>query len=720
VSVRRSPPPLPPGWRGIARLAFDALIAGVIAGGVLLLAAFAAVSHAAAAPPPTGAALVLDDDTLPPFDAPLVATEVDIAVAGIVARATVTQHFVNPTAQWREGVYVFPLPDRAAVDRLHMQIGERVVEGEVREKADARATYEAAKAAGIKATLVDATRPNLFTARVAHLGPGETVTITLEYEETLRYDSGHFALRFPLAFTPRYSPGAPQFPAAQAVPPARHASAGFVAAALTTSDADAPIDNPPQQPVGAAPVNPVTLHVSVDAGFPLAEITSASHAIDVADDGAHRYDVTLADDIVAADRDFELAWTPEVGAAPGAALFTENRDGKTYALLMVLPPSAPASVPIAPREAVFIIDTSGSMSGASIEQARAAVQDALARLKPGDRFNVIEFNSVTRPLFSAPMPVDPATIARAHAFVAGLAAGGGTEMKPALTLALDAPLAGGFVQQVVFLTDGAVDNERELIALIAQHARTRRLFTVGIGAGPNTWFLRKAAQAGRGTATFIGDVHDVKARMSELYAKLENPALTDIDAVWSAPADVYPRTLPDLYVGEPIVMTAAFATPLVSLSVTARQGSRAWGELLPLAAGAPAQGIATLWTRDRIESLSDAMVGGDAASIKPMIVATALEHHLVSRYTSLVAVDVTPTLPAGQSDIATPMPVNAPAGYDGGDTLGALPQTATAAPLLVVIASLLAALGVAALAWSRRAPRTIPLDARIAAARRCC
>ncbi len=701
--ARTRPQSLPPGWRGIARLVMDSLVAGLIAGAVLMLAVVAAVSRAEAATPAMTAhpALMLGNDGEASFEAPLVATEVDIEVAGIVARARVTQHFINPTAQWREGVYVFPLPERAAVDQLHMQVGDRVIEGRIQEKAAARATFEKAKADGVKASLIEQQRPNLFTASVAHLGPNEEVTVTIEYQQTLRYDSGSFHLRFPLAITPRYTPG------------------GVDGDGAATAGADDPVMSPPALPPGAPPTNPVSLHVGVDAGFPLTLVNSASHRIDVKEDPAHRYDVTLADDVVAADRDFELTWTPDVGTLPGAALFTESRDGKTWALLMVLPPSTPSTAPIAPREAIYIVDTSGSMSGVSIAQARDAVTFALSRLKPGDRFNVIEFNSVTRSLFTAPMPVDASTLAGARMFVAGLRADGGTEMKPALVAALDAPIVDGFVQQVVFITDGAVGNEQELLALIDARARSRRLFTVGIGPGPNTWFLRKAAQMGRGTATFISDVRDVRARMSELYAKLENPALTDIGVAWSARADAYPRAVPDLYLGEPVVLTAQFDTPLVSLSLTGRRGGTAWGEMLPLAAGRPARGIATLWARDRIEALSDAMINGDAAAIKPLIIETALAHHLVSKYTSLVAVDVTPTSPAGATSELTLMPVNLPAG--SGATLGGLPQTATPAPLMFAIGALLLAFASGAgFAARRRSRRALTLLDRVRAARQVC
>ncbi len=231
---------------------------------------------------------------------------------------------------------------------------------------------------------------------------------------------------------------------------------------------------------------------------------------------------------VPADRDFELHWTPDVGRAPGAAVFVEPKDGKTYALVMLVPNAPDASLPRMPREATYIIDTSGSMAGTSIVQAKAALLYALDRLAPGDRFNVIEFNSRARPLFDVPMPVDPATLGRARSFVSGLKADGGTEMREALTLALRAPKVEGFVRQIVFLTDGAVGNENELFALIRERLDDRRLFTVGIGSAPNSHFMTKAAQFGRGTFTYIGDTREVQEKMAALFRKLESPVLTDV------------------------------------------------------------------------------------------------------------------------------------------------------------------------------------------------
>src|SRR5438067_8741744 len=223
---------------------------------------------------------------------------------------------------------------------------------------------------------------------------------------------------------------------------------------------------------------------------------------------------------------------------------------------MVLPPIAESAGPRKPREITYIIDTSGSMEGVSIDQAKEALLMALDRLQAGDRFNVIEFNSKTYPLYSAPMPVDTATLANARTFVRNLRARGGTEMLPALTAALSAAREGHEMRQVVFLTDGAVGNENDLLHLIEQRLDDRRLFTIGIGPAPNMYFLKKAAEAGRGTFTFIGDVREVKEKMSVLFRKIENPALTDMNIVWPTSAVTFRDKLPDLYAGEPVVLTA--------------------------------------------------------------------------------------------------------------------------------------------------------------------
>ncbi len=687
-------------YRDIARFAGEALAAGLIVSLVLALAIFVVATQAQAAEtgPGQGTLLLQPAADAAPIAAPLLFTHVDIAVSGMTARTTVTQRFANPSRVWREGVYVFPLPEKAAVDHLAMEIGARRIEGQIRERGEARAAYEQAKTEGRKATLVEQERPNVFTTSVAHIGPGEEISVTIEYQETLAYDAGAFRLRFPMVVAPRYVPGSLAI--------AGDAGTGW--GANTDQVPDAARVTPPVVHPADGFVNPVTLAVELAAGFALSAIDSPSHRIDVTESADHRYTVRLADGPVPANRDFELVWTPDVAAAPGAAVFAERKDGRTYALAMLVPPAAASEGPRAPREAVFIVDTSGSMEGTSIAQARQALAMALDRLQPGDRFNVIEFNSATRSLFGAPMPVDPATLARAKSFVAALRARGGTEMKPALEAALTKDAAPGFVRQVVFLTDGAVGNEAALLELIRARVGDRRLFTIGIGSAPNAYFLTKAAQFGRGTFTFIGDVREVAAKMNALFVKLESPVLTDIAVAWPGAAEVWPREPGDLYAGEPIVVLARTDAQEGDVTITGRRAGAPWRARVPLSAGASEPGIGVLWARAKIEALTDAQRSGKPeAALRNAIVEVALAHHLVSRYTSLVAVDVTPTAPAGTVPATAALPTNLPEGWSYDAVFGA-PQTATPATLHFRLG--LALLLAAVIAWSsagRRLPAIV-------------
>jgi hypothetical protein len=384
-------------------------------------------------------------------------------------------------------------------------------------------------------------------------------------------------------------------------------------------------------------------------------------------------------------------------------LFTQAKGDKTYALLMALPP----------REITYVIDTSRSMEGVSMTQARDALSMALDRLQPGDRFNVIEFNSLTRSLFAAPVAADGETLGRAKRFVASLRARGGTEMLPALEVALAGAREASILRQVVFLTDGAVGNEDSILKLVGERLGDRRLFTVGIGPAPNMFFMTKAAEFGRGTYTAIGDVREVGERMSALFEKLESPALTDIAVDWPAGAEVWPRVVPDLYVGEPVVVSAAFDTAAAggNIAVTGRRSGAMWGTLLPSSPAASNDGVGVLWARAKIEALMDAgRRGAPDDAIRAAVIDVALEHHLVSKFTSLVAVDVTPTKPAGVAASKTAIPGNIPEGLTGFDQL---PRTATPATLLMLVgmATLLAA---ALLGWRVRAAAVVAVLAAVA------
>ena len=377
-------------------------------------------------------------------------TDIRVSVSGPVARTTVRQQFRNDGTEWVEGIYAFPLPEDAAVDRLRIRIGERFIEGEIREKEQAREEYEAAKAAGRRTGLVEQQRANLFTTSLANLAPGATVVIEIEYLETVDYDGGVFRMRIPTTLTPRYIPGAPL--------PGRRGS-GW--SADTAEVPDASLITPPV--VTQSAEHRLTLQAEIDAGVPLEGVVSRYHPITVTPDGGV-YRVELADSQAKLDHDVELTWTPVAAGAPRATLFSETLDGDTHYLLMMLPPTeTSAAASRMPRELVFIIDTSGSMHGTSIEQAKRALLLALGDLSPGDRFSVIQFNSVTHALFDGSVGATPGNIRAARDYVSALISNGGTEMLSGLRASLNFPHDEQRLRFVTFMTDGYIGNDAEVI-----------------------------------------------------------------------------------------------------------------------------------------------------------------------------------------------------------------------------------------------------------------
>jgi Ca-activated chloride channel homolog len=590
--------------------------------------------------------------------APTVETDVQLRVRGMILRGEVTQRFRNPEPTCAEAVYAFPLPETAAVDRLRMKIGDRVIEGEIKERKEAEKVYEQAKNDGKHASLLSQERPNIFTVAIANVGAGEEVVVTLDFQQPIDYKDGSFHLRFPTAIGPRYFPGAQS---------ADRGSQQIMELRSAIGDQRSPL----------------RLTVDLDSGVSLSHVDSPHHKLEATTLSASHYLLSVAD--APADRDFELTWQPDLGTSPQSAVFTE----KNYALLMLMPPAGNRGERL-PKESIFIIDTSGSMSGPSLEAAKKALLIALDRLSPRDCFNVIEFNSVTHLLFDGPRVATSDVLSRAKEWVSALQADGGTEMLPALQAALldPSPANDGVVRQVIFMTDGDVGNESQLFSFIRRNLGRSRLFTVGIGAAPNSHFMRNAARFGRGTFTYIANIGEVQEKMTALFEKLESPVLTNVELHFDDPtAEMWPQLVPDLYAGEPVVVAVKFSAGTGRVIASGRIGSQEWRDVHALTSTAEESGIAKLWARSKIEALTDEQT----ADIRQKIIDLGLEHHLVTQFTSLVAVDVTPSAIPLRACETRAVPVNLPAGWGGIE--GSLPQTATPAPLLLLSGLLLMTIG---------------------------
>ena len=604
-------------------------------------------------------------------DATRLGIDVDLTVSGPTLRARVTQVFRNPTQDWMEATYVYPLPAGGAVDTLRMVVGDRVIIGDIRERQQARTIYEQARANGQKAALTEQERPNIFTNSVANIGPGETVLVQIEYQEPVRQTGNEFSLRVPMVVGPRYNPQ----PIVQSVD-LRPDGRGWGASQTDPVPDRDSISPPVLDPAERAPVNPTSITVHLQAGFPIGDVKSHHHAVKIDSPDAATRVIRLADDVVPADRDFELTWTPAAERTPSVGLFREHVGDADYLLAFVTPPAiAPADRKPMPRDVIFVIDNSGSMGGTSIAQAKASLTYALGRLRAGDRFNVIRFDDTMDVLFPASVPADTDHIARATAFVTALQANGGTEMVPAMRAALtdNADDTADHVRQVVFLTDGAIGNEQQLFETITAMRGRSRVFMVGIGSAPNTYLMTRAAELGRGAFTHIGSVDQVEERMRGLFDKLENPAVTALSAKFSeGTADITPAVIPDLYRGEPLVLAAKLDKLAGSVEIKGRIGDRPWVVTLPLANAAEGTGLSKVWARRKI---SDAEVARTLRQASPedadkAILALALEHQLVTRLTSLVAVDRTPSRPTGEPLKLSELPINLPAGWDFAKVFG--------------------------------------------------
>jgi Ca-activated chloride channel family protein len=624
----------------------------------------------------TGSLLLKTDDGY--AEATRLGFDVDLTVSGPTIRARVTQVFRNPTHNWVEATYVYPLPDGGAVDTLKMVAGDRIIVGDIRERQQARVIYEQARSNGQKAALTEQERPNIFTNSVANIGPGETVLIQIEYQEPVHQSGNEFSLRVPLVVGPRYNPT----PVVQSVDLRADDGGWGSISSDPVPDRDR-ITPPVLDPAQNAPINPTSITVHLQAGFPLGDVKSPHHAVKIESTDNSTRIIKLAKGEVPADRDFELTWKPAAEKAPSVGLFREHIGNADYLLAFVTPPSVEqAEKKPLPREVIFVIDNSGSMGGTSIVQAKASLIYALGRLQPGDRFNVIRFDHTMDVLFPNSVPADAEHIGQATSFVNSLQAAGGTEMVPAMRAALtdNANSDANYVRQVVFLTDGAIGNEQQLFETITAMRGRSRVFMIGIGSAPNTYLMTRAAELGRGAFTHIGSVDQVEERMRDLFAKLENPAVTGLTARFSdTSADITPAAIPDLYRNEPLVLVAKLDKLAGSIEIKGHIGDRPWVVTLPLAHAAEGKGLSKLWARRKI---SDAGVARAMRQVSPeeadkTILALALEHQLVSRLTSLVAVDKTPSRPEGEPLKLSELPLNLPAGWDCAKVFGERPQLPT-------------------------------------------
>ncbi|MBY8829693.1 marine proteobacterial sortase target protein [Hephaestia mangrovi] len=582
-------------------------------------------------------------------------TDMDVTVTGEIARVRVTQAFRNTSDKWMEATYLYPLPEDGAVDSLKMVVGQRDIIGHIEKREAARQMYETARANGQKAGLVEQQRPNMFTNSVANIGPGETVLVQIEYQAPVTATNGTFSLRLPLVVGPRYTPP------------------HTLTSAAAVNDANAVTSAPVLDPALGAKLNPVSITVHLAPGFKVANLISRYHRVSVSGPGDDRTVRLLGP--APADRDFELDWR-SASADPTVGLFSEHGTDGDYVMATITPPADLSKLTTPPREMVFVIDNSGSMGGDSMREAKASLVHALATLRPQDHFNIIRFDDTMTQLFDHSVAATPDQVALAKHYAEGLEADGGTEMLPALKAALtDAAASGGpdALRQVIFLTDGEISNEREMLAALGHDGGRSHVFFVGIGSAPNDYLMERMSTIGGGTYTHVGTPEEVAARMMPLLDVLDHPAMRDLKvSVSGGTLDLTPKRLPDIYAGRPLVLVGKTDHLAGTLTVSGTIGNKHWQRSVDLAKAQASSAVAKLWARRRISDIeADRTLGViDDDKADAQIAEIGLASGIVTSQTSLVAIDETPTRPTGEGLTSEDLPINLPAGWDFGTLFG--------------------------------------------------
>jgi len=603
-------------------------------------------------------------------DAVLLHSKVRMHIAGIVADVQLSQEFANNATTWSEGVYVFPLPENASVRAMTIHVGERLIEGRILPREEADQTYQRAAQNGQVAGLVRQERANLFSTRIANIAPGARIRVELDYFQTLDIADDAVSLRVPSTITPRYDPN--------------HAEAYRLEVPTPTAETLSSGHRSREE----AETQQMDLEVAIDGARPIDHITSPSHPIQVVE-AADQYLVTPQQHTVAMDRDFVLRWHYTPSPTPAPTLYVQQTDQGRYGLLMIHPPSDNAEQPPPPaREVIFVLDTSGSMAGNSMRAAKAALARALDQLEPDAYFNIIRFNNSARRLFQASRPATRRHLSFAKNYIAQLHGDGGTEMLDAVALATADPMAQ-YMRQIVFITDGSVANETEVFQRLRQTLGTARFFTVGIGKAPNTYFMRKAAEVGRGSYRYIERAEQVESGILNLLSEMSAPVLTDI-AIHDDTQTLthFPDPIPDVYAGKALITSLALPAEATTLTVNGNYQGTPWQTALDISTPvSDAEGIASLWARSNIEHLMDAQwLLDDDTLHKDAIIDLSTRYGVLSQWTSFLAVDTTPVRPPHTELQQRKVPNLIPA---GSMQAVPMPQGATGANLWLVCAAAL-------------------------------
>jgi len=441
---------------------------------------------------------------------PLKHTEVNVKIAGNLSRVEVKQEFENPLTQPLEAVYVFPLPDEAAVDEMEIKIGEVLIKGNIKKRKEAQEIYQQAKKQGRTAGLLEQERDNIFTQSLTNIKPGEQITVIIRYSDSLKFEGGNYEFVFPMVVGPRFIPGQP------------------IGEGDTDLVPDASRITPPVMPPETRSGHDINVTVEIDAGVPLQAINSPTHRLDIQLEGSITH-VKLNNSDTIPNKDLIIRYQV-AGKNTQATILTQQDERGTHFALYFIPAIQYQTTEIVPKDVVFLMDTSGSQMGAPLLQSQELMRRFINGLNPQDTFTIIDFSDVTQKLSPSPLTNTPSNRQKAMDYINKLQANGGTYLLTGIEEVLNFPVTfDGRLRSVVLLTDGYIGNENQVLAAVQERLKkSDRLYSFGVGSSPNRFLLNRLAEVGRGVAQMVRQDEDPAPVAEKFFRQINNPVLTNI------------------------------------------------------------------------------------------------------------------------------------------------------------------------------------------------
>ena len=609
-----------------------------------------------AANPPVGGLYVQSEDGQQQVF-PLKHTKVDAKIAGNVSQVEVTQTFTNPFEKPLEAVYVFPLPDEAAVSDMEITIGDRIIKGEIKKREEAQQIYEQARRQGQTAGLLEQERDNIFTQSLANIRPGEQIDVTIRYTDSLKFEKGDYEFVFPMVVGPRYIPGTQ-----------------IDRGSDTDQVPDASRITPPVLKPGTRSGHDIEVSVAIDAGVPVQNLRSPSHQIQTQRRGK-TFRVQLANEDTIPNKDLILRYQVAGKQTQATVLTQADEQGGHFAVYLI-PALEYEPEEIVPKDVVFLMDTSGSQRGEPLRQSQELMRRFINGLNPEDTFTIIDFANTATQLSTQPLANTPRNRNQALSYIDALEANGGTELMNGIRAVMNFPSAAEErLRSVVLLTDGYIGNENQVIAEVQQQLQPgNRLYSFGVGSSVNRFLLNRLAEVGRGAVQIIRQDEPTDAVIEKFFRQINNPVLTNIQVTWEGegePPEIYPNAPADLFANQPLVLFGRQSernNGNLRIKGTAAGGST-YEQTLPVNfnQGSDNQAIAQLWGRARIKELMNQMFSGETKSGVEAVTETALAYRLLSQYTAFVAVSEEVRVEPDGTTRRVEVPVELPEGvsYEG-------------------------------------------------------